>query len=184
MNRLGLERSPYLLQHAHNPVDWYSWGEEAFAKARSEAKPIFLSIGYSTCHWCHVMERESFENEELAAYLNQHFVSIKVDREERPDVDKIYMTFVQATTGQGGWPLSAFLTPDLKPFFGGTYFPPDNRHGRPSFLQLLQHIHQLWQTRHGDLADSATKIHSQLQESAVHASVSNILLTSSVVRDA
>src|SRR5207249_6470081 len=154
-NRLAREKSPYLLQHQHNPVDWYSWGEEAFAKARRENKPIFLSIGYSTCHWCHVMERESFESEELAGFFNQNFVSIKVDREERPDVDKIYMTFVQATAGSGGWPLNVFLTPDLKPFFGGTYFPPDPRHGRPSFLQVLQQIQQLWQTRHAELANSA-----------------------------
>src|SRR5213592_2036620 len=131
-NRLAREKSPYLLQHQYNPVDWYAWGEEAFAKARSENKPIFLSIGYSTCHWCHVMERESFENDGVAKFLNEHFVSIKVDREERPDVDKIYMTFVQATRGQGGWPLNVFLTPELKPFFGGTYFPPDQRSGRPS----------------------------------------------------
>jgi len=183
-NRLAHEKSPYLLQHQYNPVDWYAWGEEAFAKARKENKPIFLSIGYSTCHWCHVMERESFENDEVAKFLNENFVSIKVDREERPDVDKIYMTFVQATTGQGGWPLNTFLTPDLKPFFGGTYFPPDARYGRPSFLQLLQHIHQLWQTRHGDLADSASKIHSQLEQASSQSSVSNILLTASVVREA
>ena len=134
-NRLAREKSPYLLQHQHNPVDWYAWGEEAFARARQENQPIFLSIGYSTCHWCHVMERESFESPEVAAFLNAHFVSIKVDREERPDVDKIYMTFVQATSGQGGWPLNVFLTPELKPFFGGTYFPPDSRYGRPGFLQ-------------------------------------------------
>jgi len=139
-NRLAQEKSPYLLQHARNPVDWFAWGDEAFEKARRENKPIFLSIGYSTCHWCHVMERESFESEKVAEFLNQHFVSIKVDREERPDVDKIYMTFVQATTGSGGWPMSVFLAPDLKPFYGGTYFPPDNRHGRPGFLQLLQHL--------------------------------------------
>ena len=126
-NRLAREKSPYLLQHAHNPVDWFAWDDEAFEKARAENKPIFLSIGYSTCHWCHVMERESFEDEKVGAFLNEHFVSIKVDREERPDVDKIYMTFVQATTGGGGWPMNVFLTPDLKPFFGGTYFPPDNR---------------------------------------------------------
>jgi hypothetical protein len=183
-NRLAREKSPYLLQHQSNPVDWYAWGEEAFAKAHKENKPIFLSIGYSTCHWCHVMERESFENEEVAKFLYVNFVSIKVDREERPDVDKIYMTFVQATTGQGGWPLNTFLTPDLKPFFGGTYFPPDARYGRPSFLQLLQHIHQLWQTRHGDLADSAEKIYAQLEEAASRTSTSNILLTTSVVREA
>jgi uncharacterized protein YyaL (SSP411 family) len=183
-NRLAREKSPYLLQHQYNPVDWYAWGDEAFAKARKENKPIFLSIGYSTCHWCHVMERESFENEEVAKFLNENFVSIKVDREERPDVDKIYMTFVQATTGQGGWPLNTFLTPELKPFFGGTYFPPNASHGRTSFLQLLQHIHQLWQTRHGDLADSAEKIHSQLEDAASRSSTSNILLTANVVREA
>src|SRR5499427_2133442 len=166
MNRLARERSPYLLQHASNPVDWYAWGDEAFARARQEDKPIFLSIGYSTCHWCHVMERESFENEEIAKFLNENFVSIKVDREERPDVDKIYMTFVQATTGQGGWPLNVFLTPDLKPFFGGTYFPPDNRYGRSSFLQLLQQIKNVWETKREDLTNSAVQIHSRLEQAA------------------
>ena len=162
-NRLAHEKSPYLLQHQHNPVDWYPWGEEAFAKARKENKPIFLSIGYSTCHWCHVMERESFESEPLAQFLNEHFVSIKVDREERPDVDKIYMTFVQSTTGSGGWPLNCFITPDLKPFYGGTYFPPERKYGRPSFLDLLQHIDNLWTTRHGDVADSAKELHTRLE---------------------
>ena len=132
-NRLAQEKSPYLLQHAHNPVDWYPWGEEAFAKAQREDKPIFLSVGYSTCHWCHVMERESFESEEIARVLNENFVSVKVDREERPDVDRMYMLFVQASTGSGGWPMSVWLTPERKPFFGGTYFPPDNRYGRPGF---------------------------------------------------
>ena len=146
-NRLIQEKSPYLLQHAHNPVDWYPWGPEAFEKARKEDKPIFLSIGYSTCHWCHVMERESFENEEIAAILNQYFVPIKVDREERPDVDRIYMTYVQATTGGGGWPMSVWLTPDLKPFVGGTYFPPENRYGRAGFPTLLERIAQAWQQR-------------------------------------
>src|SRR5690242_4191203 len=150
-NRLIHESSPYLLQHAHNPVDWHPWGPEAFEIARKEDKPIFLSVGYSTCHWCHVMERESFENETVAKFLNDNFISIKVDREERPDVDKIYMTFVQATTGQGGWPLTAFLTPDLKPFFGGTYFPPASQYGRPGFLSLLQQIQQLWSTRHDQI---------------------------------
>src|ERR1041384_8274514 len=154
-NRLAREKSPYLLQHAHNPVDWFAWGDEAFEKARRENKPIFLSIGYSTCHWCHVMERESFESEEVAKYLNEHFVSIKVDREERPDVDKIYMSFVQSTTGSGGWPLNCFLTPDLKPFFGGTYFPPENRYGRGSFLSVLQQIVKIWQERRSDVTDSA-----------------------------
>ena len=128
-NRLARERSPYLLQHANNPVDWHAWGPEAFERARKEDKPIFLSIGYSTCHWCHVMEHESFEDESVAAVLNEHFVSIKVDREERPDVDRVYMMFVQATTGAGGWPMSVWLTPDLKPFFGGTYFPADDALG-------------------------------------------------------
>ena len=140
MNRLASEKSPYLLQHAHNPVDWFPWGEEAFARARAEDKPVFLSIGYSTCHWCHVMERESFENPAVADLLNRHFVSIKVDREERPDVDRIYMTFIQATTGQGGWPLNVFLTPDRKPFYGGTYFPPESRHGRPGLTTVLHQI--------------------------------------------
>ncbi|MBI3472482.1 MAG: thioredoxin domain-containing protein [Candidatus Solibacter usitatus] len=155
-NRLAQEKSPYLLQHAHNPVDWYPWGEAAFEKARKEEKPIFLSIGYSTCHWCHVMERESFENEQIAAVMNQHFVSIKVDREERPDVDRIYMTYVQATTGGGGWPMSVWLTPDLKPFVGGTYFPPDNRYGKPGFPAVLERIAQAWrEDRERILASSA-----------------------------
>jgi hypothetical protein len=166
-NRLAREKSPYLLQHARNPVDWFAWGDEAFEKGRSENKPIFLSIGYSTCHWCHVMERESFENDGVAAFLNEHFISIKVDREERPDVDKIYMTFVQATTGSGGWPMTVFLTPELKPFFGGTYFPPDNRHGRPGFLQLLRHIQQLWDTRRDELVESAVDAHAKLEQMAL-----------------
>jgi uncharacterized protein YyaL (SSP411 family) len=165
-NRLAREKSPYLLQHQFNPVDWFGWGEEAFATAKKMDRPIFLSIGYSTCHWCHVMERESFENREVAQFLNDHFISIKVDREERPDVDKVYMTFVQATTGQGGWPLSAFLTPDLKPFFGGTYFPPGSQYGRPGFLQLLQQIQQLWATRRTDIDDSAASIHARLQQAS------------------
>ncbi len=162
-NRLAQEKSPYLLQHAHNPVDWFAWNDAAFAKARVENKPIFLSIGYSTCHWCHVMERESFEQENIGKFLNEHFVSIKVDREERPDVDKIYMTFVQSTTGSGGWPMSVFLTPELKPFFGGTYFPPDARHGRPSFLQLLQQIAELWRERKMEIVASADELHARLE---------------------
>jgi uncharacterized protein YyaL (SSP411 family) len=165
-NRLATEKSPYLLQHQFNPVDWYAWGEPAFAAARQLDRPIFLSIGYSTCHWCHVMERESFENQTVAKFLNEHFISIKVDREERPDVDKIYMTFVQATTGQGGWPLTAFLTPDLKPFFGGTYFPPNNNYGRPGFLQLLQQVQQLWSSRRADLGASAAELHTRLEHAA------------------
>jgi len=162
-NRLAREKSPYLLQHAHNPVDWFAWNAEAFAQAHAENKPIFLSIGYSTCHWCHVMERESFENEKIGTFLNEHFVSIKVDREERPDVDKIYMTFVQSTTGGGGWPLNVFLTHDLKPFFGGTYFPPDARHGRPSFLQLLEQIAGLWRERKMEIVASADELHARLE---------------------
>jgi uncharacterized protein len=143
-NRLIHEKSPYLLQHAYNPVDWYPWGEQAFSAAQSQNKPIFLSIGYSTCHWCHVMERESFENPGLAQILNRHFISVKVDREERPDVDRVYMTFVQSTTGSGGWPMSVFLTPDRKPFFGGTYFPPVDAHGRPGFATLLTRVSEIW----------------------------------------
>ena len=183
-NRLAREKSPYLLQHAHNPVDWFAWGDEAFAKARVENQPIFLSIGYSTCHWCHVMERESFEDEKVAAFLNPHFVSIKVDREERPDVDKIYMTFVQATTGTGGWPLNVFLTPELKPFFGGTYFPPDNRSGRPGFLQLLRQIHQVWQTRRGEIAGSADEIHARLEAASTNANAGDLLPTHEALKNA
>ena len=161
-NRLGREKSPYLLQHQHNPVDWFPWGEEAFARARQEDKPIFLSIGYSTCHWCHVMERESFENNEVAAFLNDHFISIKVDREERPDVDKIYITTVQAMTGQGGWPLNCFLTTDLKPFYAGTYFPPEGKFGKPGFLQVLRQISKLWESRRAQVLDSARDFHARL----------------------
>jgi uncharacterized protein YyaL (SSP411 family) len=157
-NRLIHETSPYLLQHAYNPVDWYPWGEEAFAKARKENKPIFLSIGYSTCHWCHVMEHESFESDDIAALMNKYFVCIKVDREERPDVDRVYMTAVQATTGSGGWPMSVWLTPDLKPFFCGTYFPPDARYGRPGFKELLQRVHDVWETNHDAVVAQAGKI--------------------------
>jgi uncharacterized protein YyaL (SSP411 family) len=163
-NRLSSEKSPYLLQHAHNPVDWYPWGEEAFQKAKQEEKPIFLSIGYSTCHWCHVMERESFESEDTAALLNRHFVPVKVDREERPDVDRIYMTFVQATTGGGGWPMSVWLTPDLKPFYGGTYFPPDNRYGRPGFPALLEYIARAWSTDRDKIVESGEGILKQISD--------------------
>ena len=157
-NHLIHETSPYLRQHAHNPVDWFPWGEEAFAKARSENKPIFLSIGYSTCHWCHVMAHESFENDEIAAVLNQHFVAIKVDREERPDLDKIYMTATQATTGHGGWPMSVWLTHDLQPFFCGTYFPPAR------FEPLLLKIHEVWETHHADLVTKAGEITDTLTQ--------------------
>ncbi len=165
-NHLIDEKSPYLQQHAHNPVDWHPWGQAAFDKARAEDKPIFLSVGYSTCHWCHVMERESFESEELAALLNRWFVPVKVDREERPDVDRIYMTFVQASTGSGGWPMSVFLTPDLKPFFGGTYFPPDNRYGRPGFGAILQRIAEAWRTDRGRILESSGDVVAQLEQYA------------------
>jgi len=164
-NRLAHQKSPYLLQHAHNPVDWYPWGEEAFAKARRENKPIFLSIGYSTCHWCHVMAHESFENEEVAAIMNREFVNIKVDREERPDVDRVYMTFVQATTGGGGWPMSVWLTPDLKPFVGGTYFPPEDRYGQPGFKKVLERIATAWKENHDKIVEQGSKIVEALRES-------------------
>ncbi len=163
MNRLARERSPYLLQHAQNPVDWFPWGDEAFAKARSEDKPIFLSIGYSTCHWCHVMEHESFENAAIAAALNDRFVSIKVDREERPDVDRVYMTFVQATTGSGGWPMSVWLTPELKPFYGGTYFPPSSKWGRPGFLEILNEIARVWSAERAKVEQSAEALTTRLR---------------------
>lgn len=162
MNRLANETSPYLLQHAQNPVEWYPWGEEAFEKACREDKPIFLSVGYSACHWCHVMERESFENVTIAKVLNEHFVSIKVDREERPDVDGIYMAAVTALTGSGGWPMSVFLTPDLKPFYAGTYFPPDNRYGRPGFITILYGVLMAWQERRGEVLNTAEDLRRRL----------------------
>jgi len=162
-NHLIHETSPYLLQHAHNPVDWYPWGEEAFERARRENKPIFLSIGYSACHWCHVMERESFEDEEIARVLNEHFVSIKVDREERPDVDAVYMNAVQLMTGGGGWPLSVFLTPDLKPFFGGTYFPPRDIEGYPGFPRVLEEVAGLYRAGRDNIARSAEKLTAALR---------------------
>jgi uncharacterized protein YyaL (SSP411 family) len=157
-NRLAGETSPYLLQHAHNPVDWYPWGDEALERARTLDRPIFLSIGYAACHWCHVMERESFEDEEIAAFMNEHFVAIKVDREERPDLDGIYMDAVQAMTGQGGWPLSAFLTPDGRPFYAGTYYPPEPRHGLPAFRQVLAGIAESWAERRSDIVGQAERV--------------------------
>jgi uncharacterized protein len=166
-NRLAQEKSPYLLQHADNPVDWLPWGEEAFAKARGENKPIFLSIGYSTCHWCHVMAHESFESPEIAAVMNREYVNIKVDREERPDVDRVYMTFVQATTGGGGWPMSVWLTPELKPFVGGTYFPPEDRWGQPGFAKVLERIAAAWKQDHEKILEQGTKIIAALGEAAV-----------------
>ncbi len=163
-NRLAKQKSPYLLQHAYNPVDWYPWGEEAFEKARKEKKLILLSVGYSTCHWCHVMERESFENKEVAAFLNENFVSIKLDREERPDVDQVYMTAFQAMTQQsGGWPLNMFLTPDLKPLTGGTYFPPEDRNGQPGFPTVLKQIHGVWETKREEVMKQSVEMHGQME---------------------
>jgi uncharacterized protein len=162
-NRLASEKSPYLLQHKDNPVDWYAWGRDAFDRARRENKPIFLSVGYSTCHWCHVMEHESFESPAIADVLSRHFISIKVDREERPDVDRVYMTFVQATTGSGGWPMSVWLTPRLEPFYGGTYFPPEARWGRPGFVEILEEIARVWREEQAKVEQSASTILGRLQ---------------------
>ncbi|MCA1659288.1 MAG: DUF255 domain-containing protein, partial [Verrucomicrobiaceae bacterium] len=166
-NRLAQQKSPYLLQHADNPVDWFPWGEEAFAKARAENKPIFLSIVYSTCHWCHVMAHESFESAQVAEVMNREFVNVKVDREERPDVDRVYMTFVQATTGSGGWPMSVWLTPELKPFVGGTYFPPEPRYGQPGFTQVLERIAAAWKQGHEKISEQGTNIVAALEQAAV-----------------
>ncbi len=163
-NRLAHETSPYLLQHQHNPVDWYPWGEEALARARTEDKPIFLSIGYSACHWCHVMEHESFENDDIARVLNEHFIPIKVDREERPDLDQIYMNAVQLMTGHGGWPMSVFLTPDLEPFYGGTYWPPVPSRGMPGFNQVLAAVEEAWRVRRDQVLQGAGQMTSELHE--------------------
>jgi uncharacterized protein YyaL (SSP411 family) len=167
-NRLAHEKSPYLLQHAHNPVDWYPWGQAALDKARQEDKPIFLSVGYSTCHWCHVMERESFENDDVAKVLNEHFVPVKVDREERPDLDRVYMLFVQASTGSGGWPMSVWLTPEGKPFFGGTYFPPDTRYGRPGFRAILERLARAWREDRAKIEESGAHVLEQLLQYSQH----------------
>jgi uncharacterized protein YyaL (SSP411 family) len=169
-NRLASETSPYLLQHAGNPVEWYPWGEEALRTAREQDKPIFLSIGYSACHWCHVMAHESFEDERVAQIMNEHFVNIKVDREERPDLDQIYMAAVQALTGSGGWPMSVFLTPEGEPFYGGTYFPPQPRYGMPSFPQVLTAIAQAWDTRREELVRGGRQLAQALQEQTSAAS--------------
>lgn len=165
-NRLAQENSPYLLQHAYNPVDWYPWGEEAFRAAKEQEKPILLSIGYSSCHWCHVMERESFESESIAEVMNRHYISVKVDREERPDVDAIYMNFVQMATGSGGWPLTVFLTPDQIPFFGGTYFPPDDRYGRPGFRRLLESLAGAYRDRKEEVQRSTEETIARLRLAA------------------
>jgi uncharacterized protein YyaL (SSP411 family) len=165
-NRLANEKSPYLLEHAHNPVDWFAWGKEALSKAKNDNKPIFLSIGYSTCHWCHQMRKESFEDERVAAFINKNFIPIKVDREEMPEVDAYYMGAVQAMTGSGGWPLSVFLTPDLKPFYGGTYFPPEPRYGMPSFMQVLQFVSNLWKDKREEVAANSEQVIKALSPTA------------------
>lgn len=162
-NRLIHEKSPYLLQHAHNPVDWYPWGDEAFTRAMTEDKPVFLSIGYSTCHWCHVMAHESFEDEEVARLLNRHFVSIKVDREERPDIDQIYMNACHAMTGQGGWPLTVVMTPDKRPFFTGTYFPKESRWGRSGLMDILQQLVKAWEKDRGHINSVGNRVTQILQ---------------------
>jgi uncharacterized protein len=183
MNRLAAETSPYLLQHADNPVDWYAWGDEAFARAREEDKPILLSIGYAACHWCHVMEHESFEDEETARLMNERFVCVKVDREERPDVDGLYMEAVVGLTGHGGWPMTVFLTPEGKPFWGGTYFPPEPRHGMPSFSQVLLAMSELWQARRADVGLQAEQITAAIRE-ASELAPSTDPLTSSLLANA
>src|SRR5436853_1552762 len=165
-NRLAHETSPYLKQHAHNPVDWFPWGEEALRRARELDRPIFLSIGYSACHWCHVMEHESFEDPEIGKILGENFVSIKVDREERPDLDQIYMTAVQVLTRHGGWPMSVFLLPDLRPFYGGTYFPPEDAHGRPGFPTLLRALDDAYRNRRDEVEKTAEQLKKILQQLA------------------
>src|SRR3954453_15333551 len=165
-NRLINETSPYLLQHAHNPVDWSPWGPDALARAKLLDRPIFLSIGYAACHWCHVMERESFEDEATAAFLNAHYVPIKVDREERPDLDQVYMAAVQAMTGGGGWPMSVFLMPDGRPFYGGTYFPDQPRHGLPSFRQVLEGVDRAWREQRSEVEPAGSRLVAGLVDQA------------------
>ncbi|MBA3302547.1 MAG: thioredoxin domain-containing protein, partial [Acidimicrobiia bacterium] len=161
MNRLGQESSPYLRQHRDNPVDWYPWGKEAFARAREEDRPLLLSVGYSACHWCHVMAHESFEDPATAAVMNELFVNVKVDREERPDVDAVYMEAVQAMTGHGGWPMTVFTDPDGRPFFGGTYFPREAKHGLPSFVDLCNAVAEAWRERRADILEQAGELTAQ-----------------------
>ena len=179
-NRLARETSPYLLQHRDNPVDWYPWGEEALARARELDRPILLSVGYSACHWCHVMERESFEDAETAAYMNAHFVSVKVDREERPDVDALYMEAVQAISGHGGWPMTVFCDPDGVPFYGGTYFPPDDRYGRAGFGRILERVADAWRTDRQKILESSIEVIQQLQKQAETAPATGSPVTESV----
>src|SRR5687768_8499100 len=164
-NKLAQETSPYLLQHAHNPVDWHPWGEEALDKAKQEDKPLLVSIGYAACHWCHVMEKESFEDEETATIMNEYFINVKIDREERPDLDHIYMDAVQAMTGSGGWPLNVFLTPDGRPFYGGTYFPPKAIYNRPSWQQVLQGVSDAFYERREEVDQQATNLTQHLLQS-------------------
>ncbi|MAT15587.1 MAG: thioredoxin domain-containing protein [Planctomyces sp.] len=183
-NRLINETSPYLLQHAYNPVDWYPWGEEAFEKARKENKPIFLSVGYSACHWCHVMEHESFENAAIAAYMNEHFVCVKVDREERPDVDQIYMNSVLAMSGHGGWPMSVFLKPDLKPFFGGTYWPPQPRANMPGFITILRHINDAWENRQDEIERAGNELTRVVRQMSAPESDSDVALDTELLERA
>ena len=183
MNRLATETSPYLLQHADNPVDWYPWGDEAFSRARDEDKPVLLSVGYAACHWCHVMEHESFEDAETAALMNERFVNIKVDREERPDVDSLYMDAVVALTGHGGWPMTVFLTPDGEPFLGGTYYPPEPRFGMPSFQQVLVAVSDAYRERRGDVTGQASAIVSAIRRSSALAP-SQEPLTEDLLREA
>src|SRR3989449_2499210 len=165
MNRLAAETSTYLLQHADNPVEWYPWGDEALERARSEDRPILLSIGYAACHWCHVMEHESFEDAETAALMNERFVNVKVDREERPDLDAVYMEAVVALTGHGGWPMTVFLMPGGEPFFGGTYYPPEPRHGMPAFRQVLGAVSEAWREKRGDVVRSAGNLADHIRSS-------------------
>ena len=181
-NKLIKEKSPYLLQHAHNPVDWYPWGNEAFEKAKKEDKPIFLSIGYSTCHWCHVMEEESFSNPEIAKIMNKHFVSIKVDREERPDIDNIYMSAVMAMTGNGGWPLTVFITPDKKPFYGGTYFPPEDRWGKPGLKTVLNSIADSWKNRRGEILRSGESLTQAISQQSLVSGQKTLSLNEGILK--
>ncbi|MCH2599990.1 MAG: thioredoxin domain-containing protein, partial [Pirellulales bacterium] len=185
-NKLASESSPYLLQHQNNPVDWYPWGEEALQRAKDENKPIFLSIGYSACHWCHVMEHESFEDEAIAGLLNEKFINIKVDREERPDLDQIYMNAVQILTGHGGWPMSVFLTPDLKPFFGGTYWPPKQRGQMPGFTQIIEGVERAWINRNDQALAYADELTEKIRQvgfggSTGEAHLSNDLIDAALV---
>ena len=183
-NRLANETSPYLLQHKDNPVDWYAWGDEAFERAKAEDKPVFLSVGYSACHWCHVMESESFDNEQTAALMNEHFICIKVDREERPDVDSIYMQAVQALTGHGGWPMSVWLLPDGRPFYGGTYFPDSPRHGMPSFQQVLKRIAEIYQEKRDRIENDASRLTAAISGRIILDNEANQVLSADVLETA